>query len=400
MPAIRNIEGVGLVGADDGEGEGYVIVELQIDSGSDRARLFRVRTSEDHWIETDPRNPLPARDKEWVPGGVVSLGGKLYWLDLSWGILICDPFVDASDLPFRSLPPGRVLDLAPPHIHAQQPHHHGFTVSRGGLRYVEIIAEDGDNGEAERVFISNDNSYKKTWLPKEAGLVIVYRSNPDLVYFALEQLGKKSSQILEKMGSTSPLTRHGREEKFGQIDGSGWGRREGAVYTGQLSAGHEHIFSVNIRVHQVLEFAEEPHELMSKTSTRLKFTKLTYSVTLKAMLLKDFFYHIIIVAAHNHVAVASIKVVITIYACYCFLNCANRLIFNSPQMEDRCDRVHKNKGFLCDKTGCFVRAKTLVEVGLDLANKIQKLLEMLLHHYYLHGQSSRDWWRSYLEEHE
>jgi len=34
-------------------------------------------------------------------------------------------------------------------------------------------------------------------------------------------------------------------------------------------------------------------------------------------------------------------------------------------MEDRCDRVHKNKGFLCDKTGYFVRAKTLVEVGLE-----------------------------------
>ena len=47
----------------------------------------------------------------------------------------------------------------------------------------------------------------------------------------------KSSQILEKMGSTSPLTRHGREEKLGQMDGSGWGRREGAVYTGQLSTG-------------------------------------------------------------------------------------------------------------------------------------------------------------------
>jgi hypothetical protein len=32
MPAIRNIEGVGLIGVDGGEG--YVIAELQIDSGS------------------------------------------------------------------------------------------------------------------------------------------------------------------------------------------------------------------------------------------------------------------------------------------------------------------------------------------------------------------------------
>jgi len=48
----------------------------------------------------------------------------------------------------------------------------------------------------------------------------------------------KSSQILEKMCSTSPLTRHGREEKLGQMDESGWGRRRGEpVYRGQLSAG-------------------------------------------------------------------------------------------------------------------------------------------------------------------
>ena len=47
----------------------------------------------------------------------------------------------------------------------------------------------------------------------------------------------KFSQNLEKMDSTSPLTRHGREEKLGQMDGSGWGRREEPVYTGQLSAG-------------------------------------------------------------------------------------------------------------------------------------------------------------------
>ena len=39
-----------------------------------------------------------------------------------------------------------------------------------------------------------------------------------------------------KNGSTSSLTRHGREEKLGQMDGSGWGRRE-ELYTEQLSAG-------------------------------------------------------------------------------------------------------------------------------------------------------------------
>jgi len=44
----------------------------------------------------------------------------------------------------------------------------------------------------------------------------------------------KSSQILEKMGSTSPLTRHGREEELGQIDWSGWRRRGGWYIRGKL----------------------------------------------------------------------------------------------------------------------------------------------------------------------
>lgn len=60
-----------------------------------------------------------------------------------------------------------------------------------------------------------------------------------------------------------------------------------------------------------------------------------------------------------------------------FLNCAcaKCLIFNSAQMGNHCYNVHRNKGFLCDKTGCVVRAATLGEVGL--------------HQHYLHGQSSR-----------
>ena len=47
-------------------------------------------------------------------------------------------------------------------------------------------------------------------------------------------------EILTNFGENGqhlPLTRHGREEKLGQMDGSGWGRREEPVYTGQLSAG-------------------------------------------------------------------------------------------------------------------------------------------------------------------
>ena len=54
--------------------------------------------------------------------------------------------------------------------------------------------------------------------------------------------GTWMGEILTKFGENRqhlPLTRHGREEKLVQMDGSGWGRREGVVYTGQLSAGQK-----------------------------------------------------------------------------------------------------------------------------------------------------------------
>ena len=47
----------------------------------------------------------------------------------------------------------------------------------------------------------------------------------------------KSTQILEKMGTNSPLKRHGREEELGQ---NGWvelGEEDMRMYKGQLSAG-------------------------------------------------------------------------------------------------------------------------------------------------------------------
>ena len=44
----------------------------------------------------------------------------------------------------------------------------------------------------------------------------------------------KSSQILEKMGSTSPLTRHGREEELGQNELVGLRKKRGMVYRGKL----------------------------------------------------------------------------------------------------------------------------------------------------------------------
>lgn len=141
MPSVRNIEGVGLIDVDDGEA--YVIAELQIDRGSDRAKLFRVHSGHGEWIVTELRNPLPALDREWVPGGVVSLHGKLWWYDLSWGILSCDPFIDGPELSFHHLPGDRALEKpGPDSIHD----HRCIATSQAPLRYVETIPRVTDLG--------------------------------------------------------------------------------------------------------------------------------------------------------------------------------------------------------------------------------------------------------------
>ena len=56
-----------------------------------------------------------------------------------------------------------------------------------------------------------------------------------LTFGALEWV--KSTQILGKMGTNSPLKRHGRENELGQNGWVGLGEEGVWMYKGQLSAG-------------------------------------------------------------------------------------------------------------------------------------------------------------------
>ena len=47
----------------------------------------------------------------------------------------------------------------------------------------------------------------------------------------------KSTQIFGKIGTNSPLKRHGIEEEVGQNGLVGLGEEDAQIYTGQLSAG-------------------------------------------------------------------------------------------------------------------------------------------------------------------
>ncbi|PUZ61110.1 hypothetical protein GQ55_4G247100 [Panicum hallii var. hallii] len=208
MPVNYSVGSVGLVASYDGD---YTVAELEVDKGGERARLFRFRAGGDRWTQNDLSCPLPAEGREWAPAGVVAQKKTLWWFDLSWGLLSCDAFVADPVLLFHKLPEDRALGMARPDIHT----HRCVTVSRRELRYVEIIPEDGGDGhdkEAAKVSmwtrrmatpagwewdkkysmrfkeLWDDDTYKDTGLPRKVPVLsAVCPSNPDLVYFALEQ---------------------------------------------------------------------------------------------------------------------------------------------------------------------------------------------------------------------
>ena len=145
--------------------------------------------------------PLPADDREWLPHGAASADGKLWWFDLSWGIVSYGISLGEPRLLFRHLPSSHSLAETTPDIHTKR----CITANWNKLRYVEIIAEgeaakvcmwthmNGEDGwrwyrkyamSIEKIW--DDDSYKKTGLPRLAPrLAIVCPSDPDLVYLFL-----------------------------------------------------------------------------------------------------------------------------------------------------------------------------------------------------------------------
>ncbi|XP_039841675.1 uncharacterized protein LOC120701952 [Panicum virgatum] len=204
-PILWNIQNVAL--AADAAGN-YRIVELQADKGSDRATLVYLRSDNfpEGWCGKHVAYPLAAHDREWIPRGAAHADDRLWWFDLTWGILsygASGSFTEPG-LGFHPLPEGRGLDQEPPHIHTKR----CVAASGNRLRYVEIIVAEG---EAARVSlwtrsrtpdgagwqwdanysvgfpeIWDDDSYKETGLPRDVpSLVVVCPSDPNLVYFAL-----------------------------------------------------------------------------------------------------------------------------------------------------------------------------------------------------------------------
>nr|XP_020198344.2 uncharacterized protein LOC109784159 [Aegilops tauschii subsp. strangulata] len=193
---------LGLLASPAGGGH-YMVAELQPIIGLDKATLLCFSTEVGEWVEKRVHCPLPPRPL--VPIGVVSHHGRFWWVDLSWGVIHCDPFADKPVLGFVPFPPERVLKCREGWGVTDEYRYVG--VSDGKLRFVDTYVRSGDAPkvavwtlahpdstewtlEQETTFaeIWGDKSYKATRLPKKMPvLALIHPKNPCVVFFFLEQ---------------------------------------------------------------------------------------------------------------------------------------------------------------------------------------------------------------------
>uniref|UniRef100_A0ACD5VWL3 Uncharacterized protein n=1 Tax=Avena sativa TaxID=4498 RepID=A0ACD5VWL3_AVESA len=219
----------GIIASPAGDGH-YMVVELQPLNGSDEATLLCFSSATGEWEEKDVA--YPPSGGLWCSDAVIAHGGRLCWVDLSWGILSCDPFADEPVLDFVEIPEGRHRSSSIGCLHCADRElstRRCVQVSGGMFRLVELTC--GDHGsrprgvalrswmrlqqsqsrshrKAPRVVmwtladsdagewkvehkvsfadIWADDSYKETGLPKKAPpLALVHPKDPDVVYFFL-----------------------------------------------------------------------------------------------------------------------------------------------------------------------------------------------------------------------
>ncbi|CAN6350733.1 unnamed protein product [Urochloa humidicola] len=123
----------------------YAIAELGVDGeGEEQSfvmRRFLSDTGEWEKLVGLP-SPLPLPRRINLDHEVVAFGGRLYWVDLTWGAISADPFSDRPELRFVELPRGSVWPVPSTHQIAALSMHRRMGASDGRLRYVELSQKD------------------------------------------------------------------------------------------------------------------------------------------------------------------------------------------------------------------------------------------------------------------
>ncbi|KAF0917644.1 hypothetical protein E2562_021003 [Oryza meyeriana var. granulata] len=203
---VMHMGNMGLLAAPGGGGS-YMVAELQPIVGADHAILLCFSSDVGEWVKKEVAYPFPPRPL--APNGAVSHYGMLWFVDLSWCLITCDPFASAPALRFVPLPPGKALRYR--EAWGVLDRYRCVRVSTGKLRFVDMYQtntplrraphkisvwtlDDPDSEEwtleheASFAEIWADESYKATGLPKKIPvLALIHPENPDVVYFFLEE---------------------------------------------------------------------------------------------------------------------------------------------------------------------------------------------------------------------
>ncbi|CAO2186381.1 unnamed protein product [Urochloa humidicola] len=201
---IMNAGHVGIIASPDGSG--YMVAELQPFLGDDHATLLCFSSDVGEWVDKTVNYPLPARHLS--SDKVLALHGRLWWVDLSWCILACDPFDRDPDLAVIHLPP-TAQPLAYGAAGVRLDRYRDVAVSAGKLRFVDMYRNRDPTTGALQVTVwtlpdpdatewelQHQASFHRIWdhpTYKAAGLpakipvlALIHPDDPALLYFFLD----------------------------------------------------------------------------------------------------------------------------------------------------------------------------------------------------------------------
>uniref|UniRef100_A0A0E0JGA1 DUF1618 domain-containing protein n=1 Tax=Oryza punctata TaxID=4537 RepID=A0A0E0JGA1_ORYPU len=179
---------MGLLASPRGGGS-YMVAELQPIMNADYANLLCFSSDAREWVLQDVAYPI-------------------WFVDLAWCLVTCDPFTSAPALRFVPLPPGKELRYR--EAWGVLDKYRCVGVSAGKLCFVDMYQTNTSRPgppkisvwtlvdpdavewtlehEASFAEIWADASYKATGLPdKIPVLALIHPENPDVVYFFLEE---------------------------------------------------------------------------------------------------------------------------------------------------------------------------------------------------------------------